>query len=258
MAGDSRRCAASTARPARVLGIGLALAVLGLALDTQTKVVSDVQKLVPQDLPALRDLSTLQRSTGVSGEIDVTVAADDLTDPAVIGWMSSYQARRCSRATATPRSAAAARPSCARRCRCPTSSAAQGAAATRQRIQALLDAVPPYFSQAVITRDRRDGDAGVRDPADAARPAAARDRRDAPPPASAAGRQGRAGRAAGAGGRGQRSAISSHWRRLLTLLAGLLAVALVLLAVYRRAERALVPLVPIALASGWSALVAVP
>ena len=34
-----------------------------------------------------------------------------------------------------------------------------------------------------------------------------------------------------------------------------LAVALVLLAVFRRAERALVPLVPIALATGWSALV---
>ncbi len=38
-------------------------------------------------------------------------------------------------------------------------------------------------------------------------------------------------------------------------LAGLLAVGLVLLAVFRRAERALVPLVPIALATGWSALV---
>ena len=40
-----------------------------------------------------------------------------------------------------------------------------------------------------------------------------------------------------------------------TLLAGLLAVGLALLAVYRRWERAWVPLVPIALATGWSALV---
>jgi uncharacterized protein len=51
------------------------------------------------------------------------------------------------------------------------------------------------------------------------------------------------------------AALSSPWRRLLTLLAGLLAVGLVLLAVYRRAERAWVPLVPIALATGWSAAV---
>src|SRR5205085_10844014 len=49
--------------------------------------------------------------------------------------------------------------------------------------------------------------------------------------------------------------LSSPWRRVLTLLAGLAAVGLVLLAVFRRAERALVPLVPIALATGWSALV---
>jgi predicted RND superfamily exporter protein len=41
----------------------------------------------------------------------------------------------------------------------------------------------------------------------------------------------------------------------LTLLAGMVAVALVLLAVLRRPARALVPLVPIALATGWSALI---
>jgi hypothetical protein len=38
-------------------------------------------------------------------------------------------------------------------------------------------------------------------------------------------------------------------------LAGLIAVALVLFAVYRSAERALVPLIPIVFATGWSALV---
>jgi predicted RND superfamily exporter protein len=51
------------------------------------------------------------------------------------------------------------------------------------------------------------------------------------------------------------AALSSSSRRLLTLLAGLGAVGLVLLAVFRRVERALVPLVPIALATGWSALI---
>ena len=69
-----------------------AVALLGFVADTQTKVVSDVQKLVPQDSPALRDLDTLQRETGVSGEIDVTVEANDLTDPQVIRWMTGYQA----------------------------------------------------------------------------------------------------------------------------------------------------------------------
>ena len=49
--------------------------------------------------------------------------------------------------------------------------------------------------------------------------------------------------------------IASPWRRLATLLAGLLAVAVVLLAALRSARRALVPLIPIALATGWSAFV---
>jgi uncharacterized protein len=51
------------------------------------------------------------------------------------------------------------------------------------------------------------------------------------------------------------TALSSSGRRLLTLIAGLLLVGLVLLAVFRRLERALVPLIPIALATGWSALI---
>ena len=51
------------------------------------------------------------------------------------------------------------------------------------------------------------------------------------------------------------AALSSSGRRLLTLVAGLIAVGLVLLAVFRTVSRALVPLVPIALATGWSALI---
>jgi len=51
------------------------------------------------------------------------------------------------------------------------------------------------------------------------------------------------------------AALSSSSRRLLTLLAGLVAIGLVLLAVFRRPGRALVPLIPIALATGWSALI---
>ena len=51
------------------------------------------------------------------------------------------------------------------------------------------------------------------------------------------------------------AALSSSARRLLTLLAGLVAVGLVLLVVFRRPRRVVVPLIPIALATGWSALI---
>jgi predicted RND superfamily exporter protein len=50
--------------------------------------------------------------------------------------------------------------------------------------------------------------------------------------------------------------VASPWRRLEALLAGLAAVALVLAIAFRGdPRRALLPLVPIALASGWSALI---
>ena len=74
-----------------MLAIGLAVAVLGLALDTQSEVVSDVRELVPQNLQALEDVNALQEETGVSGEIDVTVRADDITEPAVLAWMTKFQ-----------------------------------------------------------------------------------------------------------------------------------------------------------------------
>ncbi len=52
------------------------------------------------------------------------------------------------------------------------------------------------------------------------------------------------------------SQVASPWRRLLMLLAALAAVALILLAAFRGdRRRALVPLAPIVLATGWSALV---
>ena len=61
-------------RPGRVIGIGLVLAALGWGLDTQTRVETDITKLVPQNLSSLQNLNTLERATGVGGEIDVMVS----------------------------------------------------------------------------------------------------------------------------------------------------------------------------------------
>ena len=62
-------------RPGRVLGVGLALAALGWGLDTQTQVETNIEKLVPQNLESLQNLSALERATGVGGEIDLMVSA---------------------------------------------------------------------------------------------------------------------------------------------------------------------------------------
>jgi predicted RND superfamily exporter protein len=145
---------AALRRPGRVLAVGLAVAAVGWAVDSRTEVVSDVERLVPQDLQAVQDLKALQRATGVAGEIDVVVEGRDLTDPKVVTWMRDYQAgllgrygysseRGCGRAELCP---ALSLPDLFR---------SSQSASDRERIRGLLDAVPPYFSRAVITADRK-------------------------------------------------------------------------------------------------------
>jgi hydrophobe/amphiphile efflux-3 (HAE3) family protein len=238
-------------RPERVLALALAVAALGWVADTQTHVESDVTKLVPQNLPALDDLQALQRSTQVGGQIDVLVRADDLTDPAVITWMTRYQSRLLKRFGYSEKRG------CGQAQLCPAFSLPDlfggGGGKTRAQITALLDAVPAYFSQGVITPDRRTATMafGIRlMPLDRQKDVLDAMRAELHPPkgvdAQLAGLPVLAADA--------NAAVASPWRRLITLVVGLLVVGLVLLAALRSWRRALVPLVPIALATGWSAL----
>ena len=245
----------SLARPRRVLAIGLGVAVLGLALDTQSEVVSDVQELVPQSLQALKDVEVLQEETGVSGEIDVTVRAADITDPEVVAWMSRFQdgvlrehgyrpGRRCGQAENPPEL-------------CPALSLPDLFATTgggQNAIRQLLDTVPPYFSQGVITEDRRTANLafGIRLMSLERQKEVVDDikRRLDPPAGVEAAVVGLPVLAAEANGE-----LASPVRRGLTIVVALLAVFLVLLIVRRSLREAAVPLIPIALATGWSGLV---
>jgi hydrophobe/amphiphile efflux-3 (HAE3) family protein len=238
--------------PARVLGVALILAVGGWALETQTTVVSDLPSLVPQDLRAVRDLDALQRDTGVAGEVDVLVQANDLTDPKIVAWMRSYQS------AVLRRHGYSAEHGCGRAALCPALSLpdlfrAPGSAATRAQVRALLDAVPNYISRAAITPDRKNAVLafGIRlDSLENQRAVMQDMRKSLHPPAGVTARlAGLPVLAADAN-----HALSDPLRRLGTTLLGLLAVFAALLAVYRSLERAWVPLVPIALATGWSAL----
>jgi hydrophobe/amphiphile efflux-3 (HAE3) family protein len=241
----------ATAHPGRVVLVALVVAVAGWGLETQTRVESDLTKLVPQN-GAIRDLQALQKSTDVGGEIDVVVSGNRVTDPAVVKWMTSYQS------ALLKRFGYSAKRGCGKAELCPAFSLPdlfQGAQnTTRQQIEGLLDAVPPYFSQGVITADRRTATMafGIRlMPLDRQEQVIDAMRERLHPPAGIdAELAGLPVLAAEAN-----AAVSSPWRRLGTLLAGLAAVALVLLVAFRAWQRAFVPLLPIALATGWSALV---
>jgi len=250
----------SLERPRRVLVIGAAVALLGLVASVFHEVESDVRELVPQNLSALEDANELQEETGVSGELDVAVTAKDLTDPAVIAWMTRFQekvladhgyregARTCSAPKDPPKL-------------CPVVSLADlfrtGAPQSAQGVRALLDTVPRYFSQGAISADRRTANLrfGIRfmpldrqqdvideiqaaaDDPDLERPAGVH--------AQVAGLPVLAAEA--------NAKLASPWWRLGTLIGSLLLVFAVLWLLWgRNAGAAGVPLIPVAMAAGWS------
>jgi predicted RND superfamily exporter protein len=246
--------AAAITRPERVLAIGLAIAVVGWVADTQTKVESDVTKLVPQSLPALSDLQALQKSTSVGGQIDVLVRSDQLTTPATLNWMSAYQSRLLKRFGYSEQRG------CGKAELCPAFSlpdlfgGESGKVTSQATVDNLLAVVPAYFSQSVITADRKTATMafGIRlMPLKRQKEVLDIMRSELHPPKGVSAQlAGLPVLAADAN-----AAVSSPWRRLLVLVLGLLAVGAVLLVAFRSWRRAMTPLAPIALATGWSALV---
>ena len=250
----------SVRHPGRVLCVGLALAALGWGLDTQTKVQTDITKLVPQSLGSLKNLDTLERVTGVGGEIDLMVEGRDLLKPSTIEWMVSYQKR------VLARFGYSSAHGCARARLCPAFSlpdlfqqkvtgSSTSAKLTQGEIDGLLSVIPAYFSKDVSTPGRHVATLafGIRLMGlDQQQRLIEQMRSSLRPPAGvSASLVGLPVLAAQSG-----SQVADPWRRLETLLVGLAAVALVLLVAFRGdRRRALVPLVPIVLATGWSALI---
>jgi hydrophobe/amphiphile efflux-3 (HAE3) family protein len=250
---------ASIRRPARVLSVGLVLAVAGWALDTQTSVETDITKLVPQSMASLQGLNTLERTTGVAGEIDLLVSGRNVTAPATIEWMSRYQSRVLARFGYN------AQRGCGRARLCPAFSlpdlfATPAGTKGKPRlsdaeVRALLAVIPPYFSQDVVTSDHTAATLAFGIPVmSLTEQQQLIERMRAtlhPPKGVSASLVGLPVLAAHSG-----TQVADPWRRLGTLLVSLALVALVLLIAFRGdRRRALVPLVPIALATGWSGLV---
>ena len=244
-------------RPGRVLGIGLVLAALGWGLDTQTQVQTDIAKLAPQSLSSLHNLSALERATGVGGEIDLMVDSSALTKAATVEWMSKYESAILKRFGYSQGKG------CGHAQLCPAFSlpdlflAEEGASSklSEKRVRGVLAAIPPYFSQDVISSDRRSATLafGIRSmPLQQQQQVIEGMRSDLHPPTGVSAHLvGLSVLAAQAGAQ-----IASPWRRVLTLLVALAAVAIILLIAFRgNRRRALVPFAPIVLSTGWSALV---
>lgn len=251
-------------RPLLVLGVGLALAIVGWGVGTQIETVSDIRSLAPHDA-AVRNLNQLQDTTGVSGQLEVSVESADLTDPATIEWMAAFKRR-----VLASNGFKGERPSCLTAEICPGPALSDflvkgGEEPTRNGIEATLAALSPYTLRQVAPLDPGSGKVGetalmtfgIRAQSlsaqqalvDRVRAEIGEPGQPGGPPAGA--RVELAGLPVIAAESASDLSASRYW---LTL-AGLAAVALVLAIVYRSPRRALVPLVPPVLASGWAALI---
>ena len=252
-------------RPWLVLAVGGLCAALGWGLSGLTPVQTDITKLVPQSMPSLRNLATLEKLSGVGGELDLMVSGPSVTKPATIEWMRAYQSSMLKRFGYRKGRG------CGTASLCPALSlpelldGAEGASGeggsskprklSAAEVRSFLASVPPYFSEEVISGDRRAATLafGVKLMPLARQQRIIETMQAAlhPPRGVRAQLVGLPVLAAKAD-----SEVASAARRTVQMLLGLLAVAAILLIAFRGSmRRALVPLVPVVLASGWSALV---
>lgn len=244
--------------PEMVLSVAVALAVIGWVAGTQVETVSDIRSLAPQNIKAVEGLNELQDTTGVSGELDVSIHAPDFTDPATIAWMAGFKQR-----VLEGNGFEGEDPSCLTAEICPGPALSDflvrgDEKPTRKRIESTLAALSPYALRQVAPVDPQTGKVGHEALISfGIRAQSLEDQQQLigrvrseigePPPGVEV-------QLAGLPVIAAQSASDLSSSRYWLTLAGLAAVALALLLVYRSWRRALIPLAPTILATGWASL----
>ncbi len=234
------------ARPATILVVSVALAAAGWVLGTQIDTVSEVRQLAPHNLAAVENLDAFEASTGTTGDLEILVEAPDLTDPATIEWMAGFKRRVLAHDDVTAGPALS-----------DFLTRGQGKV-TKSGIEATLAALSSYSLRQVAPLDPKTGKVGhvalmsfgIRSQTLAEQQRLLRQVRAqvGSPPAGVEVRL--AGLPVIAAEAASDLSSSRYW----LALAGLGAVALVLIVIRRSLRRALVPLLPTVLATGWASL----
>jgi hydrophobe/amphiphile efflux-3 (HAE3) family protein len=244
--------------PEVVLAVGIGLAVMGWAAGTQVETVSDIRELAPQSVKAVEGLNELQDTTGVSGELDISIEADDLTSPETVEWMAGFKKRVLEAGGFEGED-----PSCLEAEICPGPALSDFLVKGEEkpaakRIDATLAALSPYALRQVAPIDPKTGEVGHQALISLGIRAQSledqqklvdrvRDEIGEPP-------DGVEVQLAGLSVIAAESASDLSNSRYWLTLAGIVLVGLALLLIYRSWRRALVPLVPTVLATGWASL----
>jgi hydrophobe/amphiphile efflux-3 (HAE3) family protein len=248
----------AVSNPVAVLALAVGLAVMGWAAGTRVDTVTDIRELAPQNAKAVEGLNELQDTTGVSGELDVSITAPDLTDPKTVEWMAGFKKR-----VLEANGFEGENPSCLDAEICPGPALSDflvrgGETPTAKRIDATLSALSPYALRQVAPIDPETGEVGKEALISfGIRAQSLEDQQklvDRVRDAVGETPEGVDVELSGLSVIAAESASELSSSRYWLTLAGLLAVGLALLLIYRSWRRAFVPLVPTVLATGWASL----
>jgi predicted RND superfamily exporter protein len=241
----------SLRRPQWTLGIAVAVALAGWTLGTRVNVVSDLWRLGPSGRQEVSDARELRDLSASEGQVSALVQGRDLADPRAIRWMADYQGRILARHGYSDRKPCRAAELCP--ALAPTNVFGGGLPRTEAQARATLDSLPTYFKRNVISPDHRTASIGFvlsKMSPDRRQKVLDDMRSQLDPPA---------GITARLAGQPVIDAVSRSDLATGRWTLGLAAVLLVLgllFAAYGRVERAIAPLVPAVVATGWTMLIA--
>lgn len=76
-----------------VLTIAVLLAAGGFAVDHRLRVQTDIEKLVPSDTPGVHAMNEARKTLGSATSISILVTAPDVTSPEMLAWLGGFQSR---------------------------------------------------------------------------------------------------------------------------------------------------------------------
>ncbi|MCO5315309.1 MAG: MMPL family transporter [Solirubrobacterales bacterium] len=261
--------AISIRAPARLVLVGLLIAVCGWAVSTRSVAGTEISQLLPTRSPAVQDLLEVERVTGSSGSIDLVVRAPDVTAPEVVNWIGEIRGVILRRGGYLP-ARSGGRPSCEGADLCPGPAITDfvgpgGPGRTAADNRDVLLGLPLSERRAMIAGGLKPGTpAKVTNVPFAIRTGSVERQADTVAMIEKVISESRGGKGPPPGVTATTTGLPvvitasmnslAGSRYLLTGLA-LALIAIVLLIAFRSPRRMLVPMLPIVVAAGWSALV---
>ena len=126
--------------------IALVFAIAGGVVDHWLPTNTDYEELIPQDTVELIELRELREIVGSGGEIRFMIEADDVTSPAVLGWLKEYQDEALA---LHPELISVSSPASL------VSEATGGVIPAEQQIEGILANTPPLYLNQVLSSDHR-------------------------------------------------------------------------------------------------------